>query len=911
MKIKQLLTKTLLMAVGLLMTGTNAYGAVIETVGESDCSTTDLAASSTPITLANGKFIHYTFTQNRKDGGAWNNMNGYHLIANDGSSDIIIMRPDAWENVVGSGDGFTTSWSDWDAWRADMDGSTVDMYVSLNGTSFSMTATITGKSEAVYTYTYNKTLGSAPASLDIRLSVHYAYLQITTADLSNTITYDVDALSAVGNLTLSGSRAAKPKNIEVFQPTNCPDFYGRMAFQNADTWNINVNGLANTNAGKGRHFAILDLLAGDKVTLTFAKSGTYGSNSYIKTRNDGAFASLTDYTEISSGQQYTVSAGHAMLELRGDCRLSEIKIETLALETMTSPSIDSEADGDERTVTITAGASNLLCGVTTYYTTDGSDPDENATEYTAPFNVAASCTVKAITISNSSKATESTITSQYIDLDAVDVPTAAITAVDGINRTVTFSCTTEGAVLYYSTDNGANYTPGTSLVISSNTNIKVKATKGLASAESENLAFEAGTTITLNTPTWTKTGYSAGVSTVTLADNQSDKLLNPATTIKYQIDDNAEQTYSTAINVNDGETLKYWSVASGYTDSDKGSVVANAPNSDVVIVSENYVGVVGSNNNLSLADGEGYRRMYYNEGSDLVSENLLASNINNGAYYMMYRASGLYPASGWNLAITNLQAGDYITLNGIKGNADFEITGVSNMTADLWNSTVGSKYCYTVNADGQVTFTMARYGYLQSITIQRASVSVTVTGASYATYVNNSCDLNFSATSIEAYKVKVSSKGVATMTKVDNVPAGTPVLLYKDGGATEDIPVMTGAAAVSENDLVAGTGVAVATTDGVGNTNMILNNGTSGVGFYLANGQTVAANRAYLHFNSSLAPDPSAPMMMVFDGEATGIADVRGKMEDVRSDFFDLQGRKVAQPAKGLYIQNGRKVILK
>ena len=27
--------------------------------------------------------------------------------------------------------------------------------------------------------------------------------------------------------------------------------------------------------------------------------------------------------------------------------------------------------------------------------------------------------------------------------------------------------------------------------------------------------------------------------------------------------------------------------------------------------------------------------------------------------------------------------------------------------------------------------------------------------------------------------------------------------------------------------------------------------------------------------------------------------------------FFDLQGRKVAQPAKGLYIQNGRKVILK
>ena len=39
--------------------------------------------------------------------------------------------------------------------------------------------------------------------------------------------------------------------------------------------------------------------------------------------------------------------------------------------------------------------------------------------------------------------------------------------------------------------------------------------------------------------------------------------------------------------------------------------------------------------------------------------------------------------------------------------------------------------------------------------------------------------------------------------------------------------------------------------------------------------------------------------------------DVRSKMEDVRGDFFDLQGRKVAQPTKGLYIVNGKKVVIK
>ena len=83
---------------------------------------------------------------------------------------------------------------------------------------------------------------------------------------------------------------------------------------------------------------------------------------------------------------------------------------------------------------------------------------------------------------------------------------------------------------------------------------------------------------------------------------------------------------------------------------------------------------------------------------------------------------------------------------------------------------------------------------------------------------------------------------------------------------------MTGAAAVSDNDLVAGTGAAVATTDGE-YTNMILNNIGGKVGFYFANNQTVATNRAYLHFASSLAPDAvaGARMAMRFVSTITGI----------------------------------------
>ena len=205
------------------------------------------------------------------------------------------------------------------------------------------------------------------------------------------------------------------------------------------------------------------------------------------------------------------------------------------------------------------------------------------------------------------------------------------------------------------------------------------------------------------------------------------------------------------------------------------------------------------------------------------------------------------------------------------------------------------------------------YAILEYVEDLPSTENIVVTDAGYATYVSN-YNLDFTSTTTKAYKVSVESKGVATMTEVAKVPAKTPVLLYVAGGngGGEAISVTTDAvSAVSGNDLVAGTGAAVATDGGEGTTNMILNNKNSKIGFYFAADQNVATNRAYLHIANAMAPDASAPMMLVFDGETTGIADVRGKMSEVRGDFFDLQGRKVAQPAKGLYIQNGRKVILK
>lgn len=45
-------------------------------------------------------------------------------------------------------------------------------------------------------------------------------------------------------------------------------------------------------------------------------------------------------------------------------------------------------------------------------------------------------------------------------------------------------------------------------------------------------------------------------------------------------------------------------------------------------------------------------------------------------------------------------------------------------------------------------------------------------------------------------------------------------------------------------------------------------------------------------------------------GETTGIVNVKGS-QDAKATFFDLMGRRVSQPAKGLYITNGHVVVIK
>ena len=97
-------------------------------------------------------------------------------------------------------------------------------------------------------------------------------------------------------------------------------------------------------------------------------------------------------------------------------------------------------------------------------------------------------------------------------------------------------------------------------------------------------------------------------------------------------------------------------------------------------------------------------------------------------------------------------------------------------------------------------------------------------------------------------------------------------------------------------------------TDGDGYTNYILNNGSKGLGFYRANNQTVAAGKAYL-----AVPAASAAKISFFsiDGETVGIEGIESNEEAEEDVYYTISGQRVAAPTKGLYIKNGKKVIVK
>lgn len=157
---------------------------------------------------------------------------------------------------------------------------------------------------------------------------------------------------------------------------------------------------------------------------------------------------------------------------------------------------------------------------------------------------------------------------------------------------------------------------------------------------------------------------------------------------------------------------------------------------------------------------------------------------------------------------------------------------------------------------------------------------------------------------VKAYYV--SAKGTeATMTAIDAqaIPANQGVILTSESGDAATMVPAAGetAATITGNQLGHSAGAAKTLTAGEG---YILGNGTEGIAFYPCKAGSLPSNKAYLLGNGESA------IVMNFGNAVTGINTIAAPAS-AKAPIFDLSGRRVVKATKGLYIQNGKKVIVK
>lgn len=77
------------------------------------------------------------------------------------------------------------------------------------------------------------------------------------------------------------------------------------------------------------------------------------------------------------------------------------------------------------------------------------------------------------------------------------------------------------------------------------------------------------------------------------------------------------------------------------------------------------------------------------------------------------------------------------------------------------------------------------------------------------------------------------------------------------------------------------------------------------------NPATINPYRAYFQVDQDGQEGEARALTLFIDGEVTGISELVKMNNEQQGQVYDLQGRKVEKTAKGLYIKNGKKVVVK
>ena len=217
-------------------------------------------------------------------------------------------------------------------------------------------------------------------------------------------------------------------------------------------------------------------------------------------------------------------------------------------------------------------------------------------------------------------------------------------------------------------------------------------------------------------------------------------------------------------------------------------------------------------------------------------------------------------------------------------------TGASKVTIDCSDLDLNTGY---ITAGGAVRIWDVKVTY----------DPIRLNSSGYATYAGLT-PINYSdGSKFTAWAITEISGDAITFSKITgSVPAGTGVLLMGTAGQAVEPVVAASGTALATNLLVGTTTpTAVAAGEVYGlSGNTFVKSSVDG---------TIPAGKAYILAEDIPSSSSAKSLNFVFD-DATGISTLERIVID-NDAWYDLQGRKVAQPTKGIYIHNGKKVFVK
>ena len=166
---------------------------------------------------------------------------------------------------------------------------------------------------------------------------------------------------------------------------------------------------------------------------------------------------------------------------------------------------------------------------------------------------------------------------------------------------------------------------------------------------------------------------------------------------------------------------------------------------------------------------------------------------------------------------------------------------------------------------------------------------------------------------VKAYYASAAAGNVLNLTEITDgiIPAYEGVILQntnKSEVANINFTITTAEATTLTDNKLEGV---TAKREGYDvKSNYVLADGNKGIGFYKANFTAIPANKAYLP-SGNITNAQGVMMAFSFGDEVTGIDNVNAAAPAPKK-YYDLQGRRVLYPAKGIFVtEDGQKVLFK